>query len=140
MLDNKLVLVRGLPGSGKSTFAKRYSEDWFAVHLEADMYHMVNGVYQFNGDNVPKAHAWCFETTKILLNSGVTVVVSNTFTKISEMQKYLDLADTLGIEREVYRSFGNFGSIHNVPEEVMVKMRDRFQDYPSEIIINGENQ
>ena len=38
---SELVLIRGLPGSGKSTMARAMTG---FVHLEADMHMMINGV------------------------------------------------------------------------------------------------
>lgn len=44
----QLVLVRGLPGSGKSTIAKSFIPHNF-VHLETDMYFINSaGEYKFN--------------------------------------------------------------------------------------------
>lgn len=42
-----LTLIRGLPGSGKSTMAKFIAGDTDAVHLEADMYFIKDGEYKF---------------------------------------------------------------------------------------------
>jgi len=42
---SKLILVRGLPGSGKSTFAKTFG----CLHVEADMFYIVGGKYRFDG-------------------------------------------------------------------------------------------
>jgi adenylate kinase family enzyme len=36
MSKSRLIIIRGLPGSGKSTFAKSYFNGY--IHLEADMY------------------------------------------------------------------------------------------------------
>lgn len=40
----EIVLVRGLPGSGKSTLAKGMAG---YVHVEADMYFEVDGLYRY---------------------------------------------------------------------------------------------
>ena len=40
----ELFLLRGLPGSGKSTLAKSLG----GKHIEADMFFMIDGEYQFN--------------------------------------------------------------------------------------------
>lgn len=131
----RLVLVRGLPGSGKSTFAKRYVETNrlmgdAMVHLEADMFHMKNGVYDWNPENVKAAHEWCQTTTRIMLEQGVGVVVSNTFTQKWEMQPYIDL----GYKTRVYRMRDQYENIHNVPDSVIQKMADRFEKWPREIV------
>ena len=123
-----LYLIRGLPGSGKSTYAKKMlTENPNSVHLEADMFHMKRGKYAWHGSLVSSAHQWCFENTGIFLNNGYDVVVSNTFTQLKEMQRYLDLAKELDCEVRVIRLNANYGSVHNVPPDVIVKMRDRFE-------------
>lgn len=141
-----LILIRGLPGSGKSTFAREYfpNEICFEklgmnpkyIHLEADMYFTDNeGNYNFNRSLLRNAHSWCQETAKIMMNQGLNVIVSNTFTTLKEMQFYLDHAKLLGIEVWVYHMTGNYGSIHNVPEETIEQMRNRFEDYEDETLI-----
>ncbi len=45
-----LILIRGLPGSGKTTFAKELASTFGVKHYEADMFFEVDGVYKFNRD------------------------------------------------------------------------------------------
>lgn len=126
-----LHIVRGLPGSGKSTFAY----DLEGVHLEADMYFMdESGKYNFEKEKLHQAHQWCLTTARVLLLQGYDVVVSNTFTTMKEMQPYLDLVEKLHCSFIVTRMTGNWGSIHNVPEETLERMRQRFQDYEGEVL------
>ena len=127
----KLILVRGLPGSGKSTIAKQLAESHSVWHLEADQYFMVDGKYKFDVYKLRQAHEWCQESTRLKLEGikmglGDTVVVSNTFTTIKELRPYFDIAREFGIVPNVILAQGNFGSIHDVPEETMTRMRDRF--------------
>lgn len=131
-----LILIRGLPGSGKSTLAKRLQVNYLdAVHLEADMWFVDSkGQYCFNRSLLSTAHQWCIQTASILLNSGQTVIVSNTFTTVEEMQPYLDHAKNLGCEVKVYYLTGNYGNIHNVPEDVIKRMADRFEGYFHETV------
>jgi predicted kinase len=133
MKNNRLVLVRGLPGSGKSTYAKNYFGGH--IHLEADMYFVQSdGSYDWTADRLGKAHSWCFETTKIMLNNGYDVVVSNTFTMLKELNPYIELADCNDIQCAVFRMASEYNSIHNVPQVVIEKMRSRFEDYEEEVI------
>lgn len=124
--DRDLFLVRGVPGSGKSTFAKSLG----GVHFESDMFFMQDGEYKFNITEIKKAHEWCRESVEYeLAKFTPKVVVSNTFTQEWEMEPYFDLADKYG-----YRVFSvivenRHGSrnIHNVPEETLLKMKGRFE-------------
>lgn len=120
MKDRKLVIVRGLPGSGKSTFAKRLG----ILHFEADMWFDTHG--GFDKNKLKDARTWCYERVSQELHNGNHVVVSNTFTQAWEMQKYLQLAEDLGIEVKILTMDGNYKSIHGVPEETVRLMRDRF--------------
>jgi predicted kinase len=43
-----LTIVRGLPGSGKSTYAKSLN----VFHIEADMFCMKDGKYEFDAERV----------------------------------------------------------------------------------------
>ena len=93
----KLTLVRGIPGSGKSTLAKALTEGSDAVHLETDMFWMVDGEYKFDINRLREAHEWCRTETRKHLKSGMDVVVSNTFTTIKELRPYFDLAKEFDI-------------------------------------------
>ena len=127
-----LYLLRGLPGAGKSTLAKKLGD----VYYEADMYFTnENGQYIFNGADIKKAHQWCqnqVESAMILNHTtGVNenIVVSNTFTQEWEMEAYYKLAETYG-----YRVFSLIvenrhggENLHNVPEDKIEAMRKRFE-------------
>lgn len=128
MKVQKLILVRGLPGSGKSTIARDMLQiGWAHAHFEADMYFMKNGKYEFDANRVRYAHEWCFEVTRHhLLSYGETVVVSNTFTQKWEAARYIEMAKENKIQLDIITCHGDYGNIHNVPEEVMTKMRARF--------------
>ena len=89
---SKLILIRGIPGSGKSTIAKEYIKEGFH-HLEADMYFVdQDGSYKWDGNKVRFAHEWCQNSTLELLESGKNVVVSNTFTTLKEMKPYIEIS------------------------------------------------
>lgn len=129
-MDNKLIIIRGLPGSGKSTKAKEIVKEIdFAVHLEADMFHMIDGTYCFMTANIGDAHKWCQSQTAFWLNRGRTVIVSNTFTTIKEMEPYFELGKKYGAFIDVVEMKGDYGNIHDVPVEVLEKMKNRWEKY-----------
>lgn len=121
-----LILVRGLPGSGKSTLAKRLAMNLGHVHFEADQYFMLDGRYNFDASKLGLAHHWCQTQTHRCLTQGMTVVVSNTFTTVKELAPYFELAKEFSILPQVIVCQGEFGNIHNVPEETLNRMRQRW--------------
>jgi len=63
----QLLLVRGLPGSGKSTYAKTLTD---RKHIETDMYFALSGTYQWDGSKLGKAHQWCQDEVRKALMAG----------------------------------------------------------------------
>lgn len=121
----ELVLIRGLPGSGKSTMAKSMAG---YLHIETDMFFVTpyEG-YKFDPRRISEAHSWCQRLTKYALKT-VNVVVSNTFTQKWEMQPYFDMGAELGIPVRVIEATGNFQNIHGVPEAAIERMRARWEE------------
>lgn len=136
----KLIIVRGVPGTGKSTFCRTVFPN--ILHLENDMYHYSDGVYRFNQLKQWKAIEWCLNTAEAALKNKMDVVVSNTFTRKSFVDSYRKMAEYVGADFEVYRMDGsvNFGNVHEVPEEVFQSMKDGFEDYPGEILVKQNSR
>ena len=92
------------------------------------MYHInEEGEYIFKPSKIKDAHAWCFDNVKKTLESGGNVIVSNTFTTNAEMMNYIYLAKELKVPFEIIECFAEYGSIHNVPEETMKRMKARWE-------------
>ncbi|EJU9535837.1 ATP-binding protein [Vibrio alginolyticus] len=124
MAKQKLTLVRGLPGSGKSTYAKTLD----AILVEADQFFIdKNDNYQYDPALIKTAHAWCQLETKRLLRAGFDVVVANTFVKNWEMSFYKSLADEVNVSFEVIEINGKYQNIHGVPDAVITRMRKQFE-------------
>ena len=119
-----LYICRGLPGSGKSTFAKSLN-----CHMvESDHYFIVNGEYIFDTRRLQAAHIWCFEQVEKALKTNMDVVVSNTFTQYWELKPYIKLAKKFKIPYRIYELHTQYGNIHNLPEEKMECMKNRWED------------
>lgn len=132
----KLVIIRGLPGSGKSTLAGKFVKNCPEVweHFEADMFFIdFDGIYTFVPSDIKAAHHWCRSETRRALQHGYNVVVSNTFTTKWEIQPYFDIASEFDIIPEVILLQNDYGSVHDVPEETLEKMKNRFEYDISEL-------
>ena len=126
----KLVIIRGLPGSGKSTMAKTLALVGYQ-HFEADQYFINElGEYRFDPTRLNAAHAWCLLQAKNSLLQGKDCVVSNTFTQLWEMKPYIDLARTLDAEIQIIVASGDWKNVHGAPEEAIERMRARWEPSP----------
>ena len=120
-----VTLIRGLPGSGKSTLAQKIE----GIHLEADMYFVDDdGQYHFDPNKLSDAHRWCQNQSEYWLKQGKSIVVSNTFVRRWEMDAYRKLAKRYKAKLVVKVCRGQFGNVHNVPEETLAQMKKRWQE------------
>ncbi len=122
-----LVILRGLPSSGKTTFAELLET---RAICSADDYHYRNGKYRWKPENIKSSHDWCQKKCKRFMDIECQkIVIANTNTTEDEMQPYQDLADMYGYRVfyiVVERRHGNTNN-HNVPNEAVERMRERFK-------------
>lgn len=126
MEEKILIIVRGIPGSGKSSFAELLGTKAICC---ADDYVTRNGVYNWQLETIGASHKWCQRKCERFMKRMIgRVVVANTNTTEKEMKPYYDLAKKY--DYKVYsiivenRHGGT--NIHNVPEETLDKMVNRF--------------
>ena len=136
-MEKVLYIVRGIPGSGKSTFAKKLVGEDFLV-CEADKYfiNQENGKYEFDISKIKDAHKWCQNIVETYMRDSLIndqyyreIAVSNTFTQEWEMEPYLELAKTYGYKVFSIVVENRHGGInqHGVPEEKLEQMKNRFE-------------
>lgn len=126
-----LILLRGLPGSGKSTTAKLLGAGGAGyAHFEADMYFMEDGEYKFDGSKIKLAHNWCKLRVEHSMEDDVQkIAVSNTFTQEWEMKPYYELAERYGYRVYSLIVENRHGGVneHGVPEDKLEQMKNRFE-------------
>lgn len=132
-MEPVIYILRGLPGSGKSTFAQELV-NLFQSHdpiwVEADMWHVIDGTYQWKPERVRFAHEQCQSHVKKAMElKHPVIIVSNTFTQEWELKPYLDLANTheYRIVSLVVENRHGSDNVHSVPQETIEKMRNRFE-------------
>ena len=112
-----LILLRGIPGSGKSTIAALFTN---ALAVDADAFHTTpEGVYAWRPENAKSAHAWCIQRAESYMDDDRDVVVHNTFTQDWEMKPYFELAEKYGyrVHTLIVENRHGSTSIHNVPDK-----------------------
>ena len=131
--DADLILIRGIPGSGKTTYVKNNLKGY--KHYEADQFFEKDGKYNFDATKLREAHNKCYLNTKKSLRDGDKVVVSNTFTRKWELEQYLKLAKNMNKKVKVLRTTKQFKNVHNIPNDKVQEMKDRFEDVDGEVKI-----
>lgn len=143
---NSITLVRGLPGSGKSTFAKDYAHRKSIAIFCTDDYFIKNGKYEFNPAKLSAAHKHTQDMCNQHMLDGNehgsgdedgygSCIVANTFSQRWEMEPYIRMAKEHGYRLFVVDLFDNGCSDeelfarneHGVPLKVIQGMRMRWQ-------------
>ena len=136
----RITLIRGAPGSGKSTLADKLSREWIVAEVdysghEADRY-MNDGAgrYKFDPSRLAECHQLCQQHTCYSMMCGRDeIVVSNTFTKLWELEPYLVLARMWGYEIRVVHMMQQHRNVHGVPDDVVARMRAQYEPYEGEL-------
>lgn len=130
-VEKALILLRGLPGAGKSTLAELLSEKGAYPVLSIDSYFInEKGDYHFKFDENHKAYKACEQKTEeALKNNSPKVFVDNTFTFDWEMEPYFKLASNYNYRLHVVTVENYHGgkNIHHVDEDQLRKMADKYK-------------
>ena len=134
-MSGVLFLVRGLPGSGKTSFASAIWNDYAVCEADKFFYDK-EGNYNFDPSKLKEAHSWCkneVESRMIEHQNNQQyypeIAVSNTFTQEWEMEDYFKLAEKYEYKVVSLILENRHGSqnVHGVPDEKLQIMKDRFQ-------------
>ena len=137
-----LTIIRGVPGSGKSTLARTLKENMedrmglTVFHFEADRFFTnLAGDYKFDASRLKEAHELCrLQALKAMCNEpDATIIVSNTFIRMWEMQPYLQLAKDFKRDIKIIELKTRYNSIHGVPQAKVDQMAESFYRLRPEI-------
>ena len=127
--EKDLIILRGLPGSGKSTFADLLSGGNSGIVCCADDFFMVDGEYKFDINMLGRAHKSCEAKCRFLMqDEEPRIIVANTGTTEKEINTYINMAEEYGyrVFSVVVENRHEGISVHGVPEETLQRMKDRF--------------
>jgi predicted kinase len=133
-IKGELILLRGLPGSGKTTLAKtilqlRESDEPEILSAD-DFFISENGEYDFDSAKIKEAHQYCqFRCSERMRQQKAKIVVANTFTQEWEMKIYFEMAERYNYRVHTVVVENRHGSenVHNVPEDKLQKLKERFE-------------
>lgn len=129
----KIIIIRGLPGSGKSTYANGYFRDYFI--LSTDDFFIVNNEYIFEPWKIGEAHNWNMCRAIKIMNAGENIIIDNTNSQKWEYNVYVEMAKSFNYTIVVVDLYDNDYTDqelykrckHGVPLEVISKMRKRYE-------------
>jgi predicted kinase len=124
-----IILLRGLPGAGKSTLAEVLANGKIPV-FAIDDYFTKDGVYQFRHEENHLAYKQCErQTAEAMKNGEPRILVDNTFTMDWEMDPYFNLASEYGYCIFVITVENRHGGAnsHGVSREQLFKMAEKYK-------------
>ncbi|XP_036760904.2 NEDD4-binding protein 2-like 2 isoform X1 [Manis pentadactyla] len=137
-LQKLLILLRGLPGSGKTTLSRillGQSRDGIVFSTD-DYFHHQDG-YRYNVDQLGDAHDWNQSRAKQAINQGRSpVIIDNTNTQAWEMKPYVEMAIGKGYRVEFHEpeTWWKFDpeelekrNKHGVSRKKIAQMLDRYE-------------
>jgi len=141
----KMIVLRGLPGAGKSTRAKEIVKETMfenktSAVCSADNFFIDRNSceYKFDGRKLTEAHSWCKGGADMAMKLATDVVViDNVSSQKWEYEPYIEIANHYGYEvveetvggrsEQEIKEYHNRNK-HGVPLEAIRKMANRWQE------------
>ena len=121
----RMQIIRGLPGSGKTTLAvKRYSH---LMRIETDMYFNRRGAYRFTLETNRRAVEWFQDEVENMCASGLDFVVTGVLAAHTErLDEVIETGILYGYDIYIKTLTSQHKTIHGVPERHLDGMRKSF--------------
>ncbi|NXT77228.1 N4BP2 protein, partial [Zapornia atra] len=140
LIGEVLVLLRGVPGSGKSYLARILLEDNpGGIILSTDDYFYKHGQYHYDPDCLGEAHDWNRKRAKEAFEMRISpIIIDNTNIQAWEMKPYVTLAQRFSYkvmfrEPDTWWKFKpkelERRNIHGVSKEKIKRMLERYERF-----------
>ena len=128
-----LFIVRGHPGSGKTTYGKHIlAQQPGTKHIEEDDFFTdAKGNYTFDKSRLKEAQEWCLTAVKKALTAGNNALISQDFTTRQEMAPFI----ALGYRTQIVEMGMDFPNTHGVSKKVVEAKKEAFEPHPSAVRI-----
>lgn len=127
-MRKNVIILRGVSGSGKTTFAYRFLPPDTILCCADDFFTNYNGEYSFDASKLSEAHAYCRKKfDRAIENRRFNIAVINTNASEKEFEYYVDTAKKNGYDVfsiVVENRHGN-SDIHGVPEEAKERQKQK---------------
>lgn len=159
--NNVLLVIRGLPGSGKTYLGQQLSERYQGLQFESDSNFMIAGEYHFDVAKLGASHELCLSSaTQAMQAAAPLVAVTNTFTRHWEYAAYLAAAaehsystvivdlyqhaldnlracystSSAAAVQEAYTSSLYLANSHEVPRDKIAEMGGRYEFGAADVV------
>ena len=141
----KVTIIRGLPGSGKTTFALKKVEVTGAVLIESDQFRTRDGGYVFNGAETNAINNATMKMARIYAQFGADIIFTGVFAKcdtISRILKTLKAYKPSGetLHAEIIRVVGDHPNRHRVPQRVIDEFEAGYEPWSGETFVFTDNE
>ena len=123
---NMVWIMRGVSGSGKSTYAEFLASENGVIHSTDSYFYDSNGTYMFNPNRLKEYHRRNFFAFINSLEKGIPVVIcDNTNIKHWHYEKYVKVAQAVGYTVKILAmdhpkiDVAAKRNIHNVSVEII---------------------
>src|SRR3990167_3573012 len=134
MVNKKLIILRGLPGSGKSDIAKKLVENGI-IH-STDDFLIKNGKYEFDRDNIVKYHYYNLMSSIRSMKKGISpIIIDNTNITAYSCINYVEQGKMYGYEIVIIEPDTSWAfdveelvkrNSHNVRRETIIDMLQKY--------------
>jgi len=134
-MEKVLIILRGWPGSGKSTYAKQKARELNAVICSIDDYFINrHGEYVYKPNEVPFAHAYCIRQFLNAVSLNKNIIVDNINMHARQYSIYYNIGLAYHYQIKIKTLNGHYESIHDIPEAIIEKMKKNWPKLPFEYL------